>query len=238
MHLSTSIGAGKAPMDATVVRIALGRQGHNVLPQMLEALHALRQTAPFKDADLDLGHIEPPPRFRRVMHLQSLPDPLRFLWRKRLVEAGRRMRVKLVHHQANHPRLGIDLIHQPADRLREIEPGAVLGHFDTPASGQRFDEHKQVGRPQTLIFTIGALRIPRFDGQWLSDLPMHHQRLFVKTDLWSGGIIGLGVEVQHVLHHGHKVGIDGGNAPLLMLPGLQSIFLSNWRTVSGEMPRT
>ena len=37
MHLSPSIGTGKAPMDATAVRIALGRQSHNVLPQMIEA---------------------------------------------------------------------------------------------------------------------------------------------------------------------------------------------------------
>ena len=48
MHLSASIGARKAPMDAAVVRIALGRQGHNVLPQMIEVLHALGQIAPFK----------------------------------------------------------------------------------------------------------------------------------------------------------------------------------------------
>ncbi len=59
MHLSANLGAGKAPMDATVVRIALSRQRHDMLPQVLEALHALGQTAPFKNADLHLGHIEP-----------------------------------------------------------------------------------------------------------------------------------------------------------------------------------
>ncbi len=175
MHLSASIGTGKAPMDMRLLRIALSRQGHDVLPQMIEALDALGQTAPFKNADLDLGHIEPTAMFGRVMHLQSLPDALRFLWRKRLVEAGRRMRVEVVHHQADHARLWIDLIDQPADRLSKIQPGALLGHFDTTASRQRFDEHKQVRRPQALVLTVGALRVARFHRQGLADLAMHHQ---------------------------------------------------------------
>ncbi len=55
MHLILSISTGKAPMDAALVRIALSRQGHNVLPQMVEALDVLRQTAPLKNSDLDLG---------------------------------------------------------------------------------------------------------------------------------------------------------------------------------------
>jgi hypothetical protein len=71
MHLRASIGTGKAPVNAAVVRIALSRQGYNMLPQMIEALHALRQTASFKNADLNLGHIEPAAMFGRVMHLQS-----------------------------------------------------------------------------------------------------------------------------------------------------------------------
>jgi hypothetical protein len=61
MHLSASIGTGKAPMDAAMVLIALGRQGHDVLLQMIEALHTFGQTASLKNADLDLGHIEPLP---------------------------------------------------------------------------------------------------------------------------------------------------------------------------------
>jgi len=59
MHLSARIGTGKAPMDMALLRIALSRQGHNVLPQMIEALDAFGQTAPFKNADLDLRSIQP-----------------------------------------------------------------------------------------------------------------------------------------------------------------------------------
>src|SRR6266568_2768476 len=107
MHLSASIGTRKAPMDSAVLRIALSSQSHNMLPQMIEALHPFGQTAPLKNADLDLGHIQPTAMFGRVMHLQSLPDALRFLRGKRLVEAGCSMCVKIVHHQTDHARLGI-----------------------------------------------------------------------------------------------------------------------------------
>src|SRR6266571_4650869 len=238
MHLSPSISTRKAPMDAAVVRIALSSQGHNMLPEMIEALDTFGQTPPFKNADLDLSHIQPTAMFGRVMHLQSLPDTLGFRRCKRLVEAGCRMRVEIVHHQANHSCIRIDLIDQPTDGLSKIQPGALLGHCHRAPSRQRFDEHKQVRRPQSLVFIVRALRMSWLDGQRLTDLPMHHQRLFVKTDLRHGGIIGLSIQIQHVLHRRHKVGIEVGNAPLLMLPGLQSVFLSNWRTVSGDILRT
>ncbi len=60
----------------------------------------------------------------------------------------------------------------------------------------------------------------------------------LKTDQWGSRIIRLGRQIQHVLHSRHQLGIDGGQTPLLMLPRFQSVFLRNWRTVSGEMPRT
>src|SRR5258708_8108871 len=189
MHLSASIGTGKAPMDMTVLRIALSRKGHDVLPQMIEALDGLRQTAALKNADRDLRHIELTAMLGRIMHLQSLPDALRFLWRKRLVEAGRRMGVKVVHHQADHARLRIDLIDQPAHRLSKIQPGALRGHFDTAASGQRFDEHKQVRRPQALVLTVGSLPVAWFHRHSLTDLPTPSPRLFLTTALLSSGHI-------------------------------------------------
>ena len=135
--MSASISARKAPMDPTALSIALGGQGHNVLPQMIEALHAFRQTDPLENADLDLGYIEPTAMLGRVMHLQSVPDTLRFLRRKRLIEAHRGMCVEIAHHQADHPRFGIDLIHQPADRLNEIQLGVLLGQLNGTATGHR-----------------------------------------------------------------------------------------------------
>ncbi len=76
MHLSASIGTRKAPMDPSAGSVAFSSQGFNVLPEMLKAFDAFGQTSAFKNADLDLSHVEPTAMFRGIMHLQSLPDPL------------------------------------------------------------------------------------------------------------------------------------------------------------------
>src|SRR5262249_22340680 len=47
-------------------------------------------------------------------------------------------------------------------------------------------------------------------------------------------IVGLGLEVQDVFQTGHKLRAYLGDAPLLVLPGLERIFLSSPRTVSYE----
>src|SRR5438067_5163634 len=110
MHLSASISAGKTPMNATAMSIALGSQRHNMLPHVFRTADPFGQATPLEDTDLDLSHIEPTAMLRRIMHLQSLPDALGFLSRKRFVEAGRRMGVEIIHHQTNHLGIGIDLI--------------------------------------------------------------------------------------------------------------------------------
>jgi len=48
------------------------------------------------------------------------------------------MGVQVVHDQANDASIGIDLIHQPADRLGKVQPGALLGQLHRTLAGQRF----------------------------------------------------------------------------------------------------
>jgi len=76
MHLSANIGTGKAPMDATSLLIALARQGQHMLPQPIETLDALGQAAAFKNADLDLSHIEPgQPAWKPARHSDDRLQP-------------------------------------------------------------------------------------------------------------------------------------------------------------------
>jgi hypothetical protein len=128
-------------MDSAVLSFALGCQGHNVLPQMIEALDALGQTAALKNADLDLSHVEPTTMFRRI----NSPPIVARCAALPLEERPHRdlplLRVEIVHHQADHACLRIDLIHQPADRLSEIQLGAVFGQLDAAATSQRLDKH-------------------------------------------------------------------------------------------------
>src|SRR5712691_5809119 len=69
MELVTSIIGSKAPRDSAALRIAFGLQCGNALAQLLHAFHPTRQTAPGKNTDLDLGHVQPTAMFGRVMEL-------------------------------------------------------------------------------------------------------------------------------------------------------------------------
>src|SRR5262249_53020801 len=48
------------------------------------------------------------------------------------------------------------------------------------------------------------------------------------------GVIGLGVEIQHILHVPDERRTDTGNAPFFALPRLEVVFFSTRRTVSSE----
>ncbi len=52
------------------------------------------------------------------------------------------------------------------------------------------------------------------------------------------GIVGLGVEIQHVLHGRHELSTYLGDAPLFLEPRLERVFFSRRRTVSGDKDST
>ena len=56
----------------------------------------------------------------------------------------------------------------------------------------------------------------------------------VEADYRPLGVIGFGIQVQHVLHMGDEVGAHPGDAPLLFLPRFEEVFLSRRRTVSWD----
>ena len=57
----------------------------------------------------------------------------------------------------------------------------------------------------------------------------------VKADHRPLWVIGFGVQVQHILHVGHELGARLGDAPLFLLPRLESVFFSRRRTPSWAM---
>ena len=56
-----------------------------------------------------------------------------------------------------------------------------------------------------------------------------------KTDHGMVRVVVCVVQVQHVLHSSHELPAHLRDAPLLLLPRLEFVFLSIWRTVSREM---
>jgi hypothetical protein len=76
VELITSLFGGKTPKDGAVLSIAFSLQRGSVLAQILHAFHTMRQTAPSKNTDLDLSHIQPTAMFGRVMELHPLQNEL------------------------------------------------------------------------------------------------------------------------------------------------------------------
>ena len=57
-----------------------------------------------------------------------------------------------------------------------------------------------------------------------SDFGMEDDRLLVQADDRARGIVGFGIQIEDILHRGDEVWPHAGNAPRLMLPGLQLVF--------------
>ena len=64
-----------------------------------------------------------------------------------------------------------------------------------------------------------------------------HQLLgrLVETDHGMVGVVVFMVQVQHILHSSHELPAHLRDAPFLLRPRLEFVFLSVWRTVSREM---
>ena len=86
-------------MDGAPSGITLSLQGFDPVVQCLEVPHRSRETAPLKDADLDLGHVEPTAMLGRVMHLEAAGNPARFGRWVHLIQAGQGVGVEVVLHQ-------------------------------------------------------------------------------------------------------------------------------------------
>src|SRR5690348_10388040 len=101
MELVTSVIGGKAPRDGTALGIALGLERGDTLAQDLHALHATRQTATCKNADLDFGHIEPTAMLGRVMELHALQKAPRLGRWEGFIQGSSRMGVQVILDDAN-----------------------------------------------------------------------------------------------------------------------------------------
>src|SRR6185295_16274018 len=91
---------------------------------------------PPQRAQLDLSHVEPRAVLGRVMDLKPVGQALGLLGWERLIEAGRRVRVELVHDQHELLRLLVASLQQRADEARPVRSAAMLRHLTVaPALG-------------------------------------------------------------------------------------------------------
>ena len=147
------------------------------------------------------------------------------------------MRVQIVENQPNHRDIGVGLIHQPP-HLNEVLHGALPGYRHVAPAPARLTGEEQVARPSPLVFVVLTPRPPRLCRQRFPHVGEQLGGGLVKADHRPLRIVGLGVEIQHVLHGRHELSTYLGDAPLFLEPRLERVFFSRRRTVSGDKDST
>ena len=119
--------------------------------------------------------------------------------------------------------------------MSEIHSSALLGHLDMPPASLRLTEHEQVSCPVSLVLVVISFHPPRLGPD--SGPLISHQLLgcLVEADHGMVRVVVFVIQVQHVLHPSHELPAHLRDTPLLLLPRLELVFFSIWRTVSREM---
>src|SRR5680860_29678 len=215
-----------APPDPSVQFLGQGGPGGDPAVQAL----------PVQDAEFEFGHVQPTPMLRRVMDLEAAPQAPGVGGWEGGVQGARGVGIEIVEDQDDPLRLGKGLIGEVAQGMGKVRAPMVVGdgHLPPAKVGSHGQEEIGAAVPGVLgVLLDGASRTERRGGPRLS--PQLLARL-VETDQRARRIGGTGIDVEHVLHRRHEVGILlRGNAPAADQPWFEIVFLSVVRRVSGQI---
>ena len=169
------------------------------------------------------------------MKLEALGDAPSFARLKCFVERAELVGVEVVQYQPDHLGIRVGLVHQPPHLVREVHGSAALGHLHMSPSTLRLADHEQVPGPVSLVLGVIACHPSGGSLDGRTHLPSQLPGGLVETHYRTLRIVLRLVQVQHVLHPRHELPAHLGDTPLFLLPGLEFVFLSIWRTVSREM---
>src|SRR5215218_4825503 len=122
-----------------------------------------------------------------------------------------------------------------ANELCELACAPTPAHLHTPPAREGLESHEEVGHAPPLVLVVAALGTARSETQRLVDLGEELAGTFVEAHHGALLVVGLLVEVQHLLHPPHEPGaLFGRDHPALDQVGTQFVFLSLFLTVSWE----
>ena len=226
---------GKSPGDSGVGFIAASHQGCQFAGEGSPIGYPPIETLATEHAQLDFCHVKPTAMFGGVVKLQALQDPPCLRRVKGFVQRRRPVGIQVVQHHTNLLRLGVGLVRQPPHLVGEVPHPTSLGDRHMAPTPQWLAEHEQITGAVAPVLIVEPLSPSRPGWERYATLPNELSGGLIKTDRRSLGVVGLLIQVQDILHGRYKLCAHRWNAPLLPLPGLQLVFLSIWRTVSGEM---
>ena len=100
--------------------------------------------------------------------------------------------------------------------VRPIDPGAPSADHDVAPASERLGDQEQVAHTPTLVLVVPAGWPARRHRARRVDLAEQLAAGLVQADLRAARIIRSGVDLQHVLHAPHELGILlGWDAPAL-----------------------
>src|SRR5437867_45651 len=173
---------------------------------------ALAEALPRKQADRDLGLVEPTAVLWGIVHCKPIPEPAPRLLAKAFHHRMARMRTQIVQHQMDGVRLWVadrDLQHVVGKLGRRpigCHLGEVLPRF-------RFDSAELVGGAATLVFAITPRDSSRSHRQGRTNLLVEHHRLLVDTNHRFPLTQRLFIHGQDVLHAPDVLLIQFRHAP-------------------------
>ena len=100
--------------------------------------------------------------------------------------------------------------------VRPIDPGAPSADHDVAPASKRLGHQEQVAHPTALVLVVLPGWPARRQRAGRVDLAEQLAAGLVQADLGAARIMGPGVDLQHVLHAPHELGILlGWDAPAL-----------------------
>jgi hypothetical protein len=135
--------------------------------------------------------------------------------------------VQVIDYQSDHRGVCKVFIDEPTDHLREVPFGVMVGHDHMPPATGRTEDDKEAFGPTVLVLIVVA-RCPA--GSWWDrrkHIPQELVLAFIQADDRSASIVGLGIQVQHILHGSDKGSSHPRQTPLFMTLWLELIFFQH-----------
>ena len=173
-----------------------------------------------------------------VMELELLDETSCRRSIKGLVKCCRCVGIQVVQNNTDHLCIREVGINQVFHALGEVQRCPPVGHSHVTPAALRLGEHEQVTGPFSPILIVMALGLSGANGDGQPNFADHLVRAFVEAHTRALRIVGLRIEIKHILHVPDEVWADRWDAPLFPQPGLQCVFFSVRRTVSSEMEST
>jgi hypothetical protein len=123
--------------------------------------------------------------------------------------------------------------------MRPINSRPTIRDLGNTNTLQRLKAHENILNPIAFLFTVISFGLSWFNRQGDTGFANELLTGFIHTNDRKPGIIRLLVNTEHFFHLANKFRVRfRRDTPFLFQPGFQFIFLSVWRTVSGQTDST